>query len=268
MGGKPKTVWKLIIDLPLPGPLNMAIDEVLLHRLDDTPILRLYQWSSPTVSLGMAQQLHRHVNLEFCQKNDISVVRRITGGKAVLHDKELTYCLCGPINVPPFSKNLLDTYCEIGKAFCEALQPLEIKAEMASRRQNQPQSALSSCFANASSYEILASGKKLLGSAQKRTRNRVLQHGSLLMEYDSDNWKAIFLKHNPNLEDQVTDLETEAGKAVSMDMLIRLISDGFSKYFDIAFELDTLSKPELTQAHELAEKAYFDLIGDLDSKVN
>ncbi len=244
----------------------MAIDEVLLHRCDDTPVLRLYQWSKPTVSLGMAQQLIKHVNLDFCRKNGIPAVRRITGGKAVLHDRELTYCLCGPVNVPPFCLSLLDTYREIGNAFCEALKRLDIKAELASRRQKQPQSTISSCFANASSYEILASGKKLLGSAQKRIRNRVLQHGSLLMEYDSEKWRAVFLRHNSTLEDRVTDIETETGKAFSMDALIESVCEGFSKYFGITFRLTSLTRSELSLAHEKAERTYFDLAGILDSE--
>jgi lipoyl(octanoyl) transferase len=252
-------VWNVMIDDPQPGSLNMAIDEVLLHRKDNAPVLRLYQWTIPTLSLGMAQQVNRHVNVAYCRENGIPVVRRITGGKAVLHDREVTYCLCGPADQSPFCQNLMDTYCEIGNAFCHALKLLNVTAELASRRKTSPQCALSSCFANASPYEILVSGKKLLGSAQKRTRDRVLQHGSLLMEYNPDDWNDVLLKRHNGVEEQVTDIKTETMRDVSIDALRMAICEGFSIYFGVSFQATQLTEAEKVHAHGLARNTYCDL---------
>jgi lipoyl(octanoyl) transferase len=259
------TCWRLIIDGPLSGNMNMALDEVLLMQKNDCPALRFYRWNKPTVSIGMAQNASRHINTDNCRIRGIPVVRRLTGGKAVLHHNELTYSLTGSSNTAPFSLNLLDTYCEIGKAFCKGLKNLGINAVLAPRHSAVLKAAVSSCFAAASSYEITVNGKKLLGSAQKRTHESVLQHGSLLFEYNASDWQAVMQRCPENAEEMATDLKSLLELCPSVEDVQQAICDGFQSCFGITFVLSEYTKEELEFADNLVSKKYFNLVDQLDN---
>ncbi|HPQ41644.1 MAG TPA: lipoate--protein ligase family protein [bacterium] len=243
----------------------MAVDEILLRREHPLPVLRLYQWDRATLSLGMSQELSRHVLPDPIRTLGIPVIRRLTGGKAVLHDRELTYSVTGPMTCRPFSGDLLASYRDIAEAFCDAFHSLGIPAEMAPGNTRAVKGAVTSCFANPSSFEIVVNGRKLLGSAQKRTRNRVLQHGSLLIRYHGDDWTRIMRRHDPGEAGRVTDLETLLGETFSLESVINALLSGFRRRFEVDLIPTTLSDTEMKAAEELARSRYRDLTGQLDS---
>jgi lipoate-protein ligase A len=186
----------LIIDPPLPGPWNMAVDEVLLGNAVENGVatLRFYQWSEPTLSLGYFQRYEDRA--QHAASRDCAVVRRQSGGGAILHDRELTYSLIVPHGFA-LARNAADLYNRVHNAFIAALgviQPsgtspshMRIRGDTVERRADEP----FLCFQRQSPGDvILVSGShpasplcwKVIGSAQRRHRGAILQHGSLLVE--------------------------------------------------------------------------------------
>ncbi len=240
----------------------MAVDELLLREvdLDSPPILRLYGWSAPTLSLGYAQNVDRHVNRDVCVQRNVPVVRRLTGGKAVLHDKELTYAIIGHPNRFPYHNDLMDSYKIIGEAFVRSFEIMGIRAEMAENRQNRVRKgAMSSCFAAPSAYEILVAGRKILGSAQKRTAGGILQHGSLLFQYCSNDWESLLSKMTAVDSSHVTSLKRELSEVPDFHFVSRAIQQGFQDRHNIQFQPFELSSRQLEIIDGVARDNYPDL---------
>jgi lipoate-protein ligase A len=184
---------RLIIDSPSPGTWNMAVDEALLAAAadEDVATLRLYQWSEPTLSLGYFQAHDaRHQHAASC---GAAVVRRQSGGGAILHDRELTYSLSLPAaNRFARQAELLD--CAVHEAFVAVLAPLIAAGKPGCKLERRGKgSQLSAseepflCFQRQACGDLLLVGDrppahKVLGSAQRRSRGAILQHGSLLLE--------------------------------------------------------------------------------------
>ena len=176
-------VCYLLEDPPMSGPLNMAVDEVLLEAVaeTDTPVLRFYSWSEPTLSLGYFQaaaerELH-------AASVDCPLVRRATGGGAILHDRELTYSLIWPKRIPPPAAKWEATGTEwmyqwVHQSLIDVLGQHGVDAVFAQAPQDEIRSFL--CFERRSRWDIVVDGIKILGSAQRSRRQGVLQHGSLL----------------------------------------------------------------------------------------
>ena len=174
---------------------NMATDEAIFISCQQgmsPPTLRLYGWQPPAISLGYFQKLESAVDMEECRRRGIDVVRRLTGGRAVLHHHELTYAVIAPENVPPFSPRVLDTYMTIGSCLLNALNGFGLNAHWVALRDKRrggtalPRHETASCFSAPSWYEIMVGGKKICGSAQKRGSGVFLQHGSILIDHDPD----------------------------------------------------------------------------------
>ena len=173
---------RLIIDGAAAGSLNMGIDEALLKTASEQGacVLRFYQWSEPTLSLGYFQKYKDRSNHQESSLN--TCVRRSTGGGAILHDNEITYSLCMP-NSNRFSKQSELLYATVHEAIIESLLGQNILAEKAKRIQRSPEPFL--CFQRRAGGDILIDGIKVCGSAQRRWKNAILQHGSLLLAKSS-----------------------------------------------------------------------------------
>src|SRR5437763_12102382 len=176
--------WRLLLDPPAEGAWNMAVDEVLLDGIaagSAPPTLRFYTWTPACLSLGYFQPFSV-VNVEGCRGLGIDIVRRPTGGRAILHDRELTYSVALPASVLGHDGGVLPSYYRLSLALQEGLRRLGVPATLA------PESAGSSaahgpvCFDRPSAHEILLQGRKLVGSAQMRRGGGLLQHGSILIE--------------------------------------------------------------------------------------
>lgn len=170
--------------------MNMALDEAMLltHDAADTPpTLRVYAWERPTLSLGYAQHTAQEVDLDACQRYGVQIVRRPTGGRAVLHDAEVTYSVVMPRCLSHGPITLTEHYRRIGLALATALRQhgLPVRLERPQRVTTGRRAMTSpACFAALSRYELSVQGKKLVGSAQKHAQHALLQHGSIPLTLD------------------------------------------------------------------------------------
>ena len=184
--------WDLIIDGPLDGVSNMAIDAALLEEVGDSSvpmtIVRFYQWRRPTISLGRNQKIETAVDREFCNRKGIDVVHRPTGGRAVLHDDELTYAVISNDD-SCFGDTIYANYKRVSEALCDAYVRVGVSAILAPETRKVPIPRNGSdppCFISPSRYELTVDGRKVVGSAQRRIRNSFLQHGSMPITCDRE----------------------------------------------------------------------------------
>jgi lipoate-protein ligase A len=236
-------VWQYIDSGPNIGAYNMAIDEELLSRAQAggaVPVLRFYTWSPPAVSIGRFQHIESAVNAEACKQLGFDIVRRITGGRAVLHHRELTYSIIARADNPLFPLTVLGTYKVIATGLLAGLQNLGIPAEMVSRGGRH--AALvekkvkgPACFSSPSWYEIMVNGRKIIGSAQRRMRGAFLQHGSILIDYDP-RIEAEVIPGGCN-GDVVTCIKRELGRDVPLDVVKQAFMKGFSELLGIDFKM-------------------------------
>jgi lipoate-protein ligase A len=233
--------WRLFDTGAHMGAYNMAVDEELLARAqagEQVPVLRIYTWDPAAVSIGRFQKIEEAVNASVCQQRGFDIVRRITGGRAVLHWRELTYSIIARTDDPLFPANVLGTYKLIASGLLQGLKNLGIPAEMVSR--SNKHAALvkkaakdAACFSSPSWYEILAHNRKIIGSAQRRLSGAFLQHGSILLDFDA----ALEAEVIPGggSGDCVTSIRKELGKAVPLDEVKQAFVRGFSEELGIDF---------------------------------
>ena len=177
---------RLIINNPLDGPSNMAIDEAMLTAVGQTqslPTVRFYRWSGPTISLGHFQRFAEVEQLAQRFKS-LPIVRRITGGGAILHDAELTYSLILPVKHPlAENRGPQSLYLAVHRALITVLSHLGLSAQL--REGSRPESQQKGpffCFERANPSDVMVADKKIAGSAQRRTLKALLQHGSLMLD--------------------------------------------------------------------------------------
>jgi lipoate-protein ligase A len=232
----------------------MALDEQLARRMggevpdpnDSFPVLRLYRWSPWAISLGYNQQL-REIETDACARDGIDIVRRPTGGRAILHAEELTYSVV----MHAGRKSILQLYKDIGNALVRGLSLMGVSTSM---QRSQPNFAETyrhpssiSCFTSSARYEIEWEGRKLVGSAQRRFNGGagdvVLQHGSILTG-PAHRELARYLRHDAgNRRDQIReelrtrtiDLSSILGGRVDMEKLAVCIRRGFELEWNITF---------------------------------
>ena len=185
----PEISWRLIHDVPRSGPRNMALDHALAVCLPrNEGVLRLYSWKRPTVSFGRNEPaVGRYSEQVVCSTN-FEYVRRPTGGRAVLHDKELTYSIVIPLRETVRPREI---YEEINRTLAKALISLNAPVTLSKDRQCQPLSS-GPCFQSPAAGEVTANGRKLVGSAQARIGGRLLQHGSILLDGDQSQLDGLF----------------------------------------------------------------------------
>jgi lipoate-protein ligase A len=173
-------VLRVIHDGPCTGAVNMQRDEQLLaeRRPDDPPVLRVYRWRPYAVTYGFHQR-EEDFDREAMARLGFDLVRRPTGGRAILHAEELTYCVVGPSPSPLFGDTLHSCYMRINDALVAMLRELGHDAEI-SGGEDRSEMRQAVCFKSAGQHEIRVAGRKIIGSAQRRTEGAFLQHGSIL----------------------------------------------------------------------------------------
>jgi lipoate-protein ligase A len=171
----------------------MAVDEALARACDagenGFPVVRFYWWSTPTLSLGAKERLSEAADVDYCRNNGIELVRRATGGRSVLHDEELTYSIVAALGQPPFSTSVEQSYLRIASGLQKGIARLGLDLELVPgerklrpRTQGEESKRLHMpCFAAPSRNELAWRNRKVVGSAQRRLKNAVLQHGSILL---------------------------------------------------------------------------------------
>lgn len=265
-----KTHWRLICSsIGENGAWNMALDEAILMTVSEkekAPTLRLYTWQPAALSLGFAQPVH-DVDLVNLEHEGWGLVRRPTGGKAILHIDELTYSVNAPVDDPLLAGSLLESYRKISQALLSALEKFGIDAAGDKTYSNDSTSAPVNpvCFETPSNYEITAAGKKLIGSAQARKYGGILQHGALpisgditritrvlnLLTYQGGRKRAA-----ENLIERATNLETLLGFAPSWQEVAEAMIAGFAETFNITFVEEQPSAMEIDLTRKLLREKY------------
>ncbi len=243
----------------------MAVDELLFRRVATVPeppttYLRFYQWEQPTLSVGFSQDTKRVVNWDFCKQNQIQVVKRLSGGKAVLHDQELTYCVasndasCFPMT------DLLAAYNRIARALASGFEKLGLKIQIAAPPAKSRGCLSSACFSVANHHELLWRGRKLVGSAQRRTQGAFLQHGSILFEFDSEKLRGCLgLVDEAMKKNHVADLKSTLGHMPETSTITRALCFGFETVFKIRLQEMTGGLESDPDVLRLAKEKYSDL---------
>ena len=243
-----------LIDTSFNTPsMNMAIDEALM--ISDMPVLRFYQWKPAALSIGNFQDLDK-INQEFCKENNIEIVRRLTGGNAVLHDKELTYSFI--IDEKKMPKSVIESYKEISKGLVTGLQILGLRPAMNKDVKKEKKSDI--CFNDPSWYEILVNKKKIIGSAQKRAHGKILQHGAILMDIDIKKYANCFNNSTEltefNMKNRITSLRSELKERIHIEKLKSAIKEGFEESLEIEFIESRLTEDERELAEQLNKGKY------------
>ncbi len=185
-----KNKWRLILDPPCSGALNMAADEALLVSAcrggPFEPVLRLYGWSSPAISVGYLQKAGPFLEAS------VPLVRRITGGRAILHDQELTYAVAAGEGSEIYDAGISGSYALVSRAIAAALREFGIGAEFARPASARSYRKSAACFASSARHEVMAGGRKVAAGAQRRVKGGVLIHGSIIFGLDRPLWDSVF----------------------------------------------------------------------------
>ncbi|ADI02924.1 lipoate--protein ligase family protein [Syntrophothermus lipocalidus] len=250
--------WRLIRSGAGEPAWNMAVDEALavLHSKEEgrPPVLRLYTWEPPALSLGYFQDVGE-VDLAALKRLGIVPVKRITGGRAVLHYGDLTYTVVATAGKDA-PEGVISSYRYLCQGLLQAFADLGIKAELGRAK---PSSGWSeACFATATTSDITWHGKKFVGSAQKRLGRTLLQHGSILVFPQDQLLNEVFACEEEAkcraLLESVTCLQSILAKTLTLGEVAEAVIRGFSRALGIQFEEDELNDEERNLAASLVPK--------------
>jgi lipoate-protein ligase A len=266
MEGYPRATWRLLSTGASDGATNMAVDEAVLEAVaagQSPPTLRFYVWQPPCLSVGYAQAIRDEVDLDACRARGIDVVRRPTGGRAILHTDELTYSVLVPQDDPRVSGGIVESYRRLCQGLLAGLRILGLDVVQAGRKLPGADSLSAACFDAPSDYEITVGGRKLVGSAQARRRVVVLQHGALPLVGDVT--RIVDLLHLPDDEREAfrtallaraTTLEAALGRPLPFDEAAHALARGFAQALNLDLVYGELSPGEQARARMLRAEKY------------
>ena len=228
---------------------NMAVDKAILvvtSKGKVPPTVRFYGWFPPAISIGYFQSLNDEIDIEACERCGVDYVRRITGGGAVFHQKELTYSIVVPESHPEIPKHILNSYGRICGAVMRGLRRLGIESQYVPIN------------------DIVSGGRKISGNAQTRKFETVLQHGTVLMDVDVDTMFSLLKVPDEKIKDKliadvkqrVTSIRHLLGKDVHFHEVARAMKTGFEEEFHIELIEGTLSPEELTLAKQFEHDCF------------
>ncbi len=260
------TTWRLILSDPASGAWNMALDEALLESCAahiSPSTLRFYSWDPACLSLGYAQP-SSDADLTKLNSYGWDLVRRPTGGRAILHTDELTYSITASVEEPLIQGSILESYRRLSQALLAGLENLGIQAVAIPKKEGLDSSKQPVCFESPSDYEITVEGKKIIGSAQARRLNGVLQHGAIPINGDltrinqvlhfseaskMDSANMRLLSHAATLTDII-------GSEPSFLDVRKAFIKGFQNTFDLEFMNSEPTDKEKARAGELMKTKY------------
>lgn len=279
---KYSTNWRLIRSGRHPGAYNMALDEALWQQFGGqveagqtpAPVLRLYGWEPAALSLGYAQRAEREVDFEACERLGVDWVRRPTGGRAILHDRgELTYSLVAACNDPHFSGGVLESYRKISGALVKGLGNLGVAAELAGKERRGADGAVTAaCFDAPSAYEVTWQERKIIGSAQARRKDVLLQQGTILLTVDLEK---LFTVLKPparssraeaiaQVASRLTSIEEARGGPVSFSQAEEAFAVAFAEHFEVNLSPASPGAAEIALAQQLTLAKYANLAWNME----
>lgn len=252
------TDWSFILEpVPLKGALNMAVDEVLFRSLgaESRTCLRFYAWERPTASLGCGQPAEDVVDAGACRDLGVDIVRRITGGKLVLHHQELTYSICSS-DTGLFSTTLRASYRLISLGLIRGLEKLGLQAALAGATPQFYKHGFYPCFTSPAADEVECRGRKIVGSAQKRVGTKFLQHGSIPLRDTTALLKAISRPAAGGPEPGPSGLDGVLGRAVAFEELAGRLAEGLAECFEVRLIPAVLSGPKKDEVERIRRERY------------
>ena len=244
-----KERWRLLITNFSNAYRNMAIDRAVLVSNSEKkvpPTVRFYQWNPPAISIGYFQSLEEEIDIDKCKKFGVDYVRRITGGGAVFHEKELTYSIVISESHPQIPSNIMNSYGRICGAIIKGLSCLGIVSEYVPIN------------------DITIGGKKVSGNAQTRKSKTVLQHGTVLTDVNVDKMFSVLLVPDEKIKDKliadvrerVTSIKHVLGKELSFEKVSNAMKIGFEKEFDIDLIKGSLTNEEIKLSKKFEKECF------------
>lgn len=237
--------WRLVLDSGLTGQENMDLDEQLAAQVAEgksAPVVRIYSWPCPTVSLGRHQKSEQLLDAQRCEYSGIEIVRRPTGGKAILHSTgDVTYSVIAPAAEKPFSPDVLAGYAAVNEALVTGLGILGVRAAMRDPAPIWPETGVDfGCFESPGRHEVYWAGRKMVASAQRRTTGVVLQHGTIPFA-ETGSGLADLLRLDPgrrerfrrDLNDRTGTLAGALDTAPDFKEIARTLREGFGQVWRI-----------------------------------
>ena len=261
--------WRLLDTGSNSAYFNMAVDEAVMraHRQGIVPpTIRFYQWSPPGLSLGLSQKPDQVVDQQVCQELNVDIVRRLTGGRAIFHDDELTYSLIVSEESGFLSDSILESYKSISSGMVAGLCSLGLEVDLKPLNKNKKKSQgfSAACFDAPSWYEVLANNKKLIGSAQTRRKGVILQHGSIPFTIDADKLYRLLNVSDPKKRNKLkklflakaTALDWISEKDLSITEVRQALHRGWEQEFEVKLTKSKLNSQEKEWVDELLENKY------------
>lgn len=267
----PPATWRLLIEEePQSGAANMALDQAIAMACaagESPPTLRFYRWQPPAVSLGRHQSV-ADIDQAAVAAHGYDLVRRTTGGRAILHIDEFTYSVAAAATEPRVAGGVMDAYLRLSNALVAGLQALGVAADKAGGDVRTGPDVSAACFEVPSAYEITVHGRKLMGSAQSRRGKYVLQHGSLPLWGDITRLVDVLVldeEERPQLHRQLADhactLATALGVAdddpvLRFEHVAQAMGQGFATTLHLSFQRSAPTASELQTAAYLIREQY------------
>lgn len=231
------------------GSWNMAVDEAVLESVasgKELPTLRLYGWTPASITIGYFQSLHEEVDAKVCEENGVPIIRRITGGGAVYHDKEITYSLIIPESHGLVVKDILASYKQISQGVIEGLKEFGLNTQFVPLN------------------DLIINERKISGNAQTRKQKMILQHGTVLLDVDVRKMFSLLKvsdekirdKLITNVEERVTSIKQQLGRELSFTEVQNALIKGFSKALNVELVISILSFEEQKRAREIEQEKY------------
>jgi lipoyl(octanoyl) transferase len=256
----PHSTWRLLNTGHLDGATNMAIDEAISRAVQAglvLPTLRFFGWNPACLSLGQAQP-GADVDREACRAAGVDVVRRPTGGRAILHTDELTYSVIAPDNDPRVVGTIVESYRRLSEGLLNGLKLMGVPTRQVQQPDGHDRDQGPVCFEVPSNYEIVFGGKKLVGSAQMRKPGVVLQHGTIPLHGDIARI-ALYLTSRPDLDrvrQRATTVEAAIGRVIDFDTAAHLMAQGMAETLNLDLQPSELTDQERVWAEELRREKY------------
>lgn len=254
------SIWRLLNTVESNGAMNMAIDEAILRGVADgssPPTLRFFAWQPACLSLGQAQSSD-DVDFDACASLGVDVVRRPTGGRAILHTDELTYSVTASADDPHVNGGIVESYRRLSDGLLAGLQRLGLPVQQVERPDVRDSDQGPVCFESPSNYEIVFDGHKLIGSAQVRKSGVVLQHGSLPLVGDIARiCEVLRAKPDPeHVRSRAITVERVLDRIVTYDEVLQAMAHGFASALNLQLEPRELSEQERACAEEICREKY------------
>ncbi|SDJ41415.1 lipoate--protein ligase family protein [Salimicrobium halophilum] len=259
--------WSFLYTPDLTPAMNMALDESLMkwHREKKiAPVLRFYTWSPAGLSVGHFQKTDGRISKEGVSEHQVDIVRRLTGGRAVLHDDELTYSVIIAEDHPMIPNTVKEAYLVLSEGLMKGYSRLGIEAEYAIPEEERMNNQSAVCFEEPSWYELTIHGKKAAGSAQVRQKGVLLQHGSIPIRTDEAKLFDMFTYPSERVKERAKNgfkhkavsIEDAMDEEVTVEYVHDAFLQGFREGLEVAFEPLELTKDDWKEVEALAETKY------------